>query len=226
MARIYIVEDDDSIGEIESFALKNAGHQTEHFVTMSGFVKAMKETVPDLIVLDVMLPDADGFHAVKDIRQNQAWGHIPILMVSARSAELDVVRGLDSGADDYLTKPFGVMEFVSRTNALLRRFAKDTTQEGVIGNVKDVQLDSVKREVRVQGKECLLTYKEFELLQTLMSHPDQVMTRDVLMEEIWGVDFGGESRTLDMHIRSLRKKLGEAGKHIKTTRNVGYRYEM
>ena len=226
MARIYIVEDDDSIGEIESFALKNARHQTDHFVTMSAFLRAMKENIPDLIVMDVMLPDADGFHVVKDIRQNSAWGHIPVLMVSARTAEMDIVRGLDSGADDYLAKPFGVMEFVSRVNALLRRFTKEATREGIIGSAQEVQLDPVKREVKVKGKECLLTYKEFELLYVLIRHPDQVMTRDVLMEEIWGIDFGGESRTLDMHIRALRKKLGEAGKHIKTIRNVGYRYEM
>ena len=201
MALIYLVEDDDGIGEIESFALKNAGHEVALLTSVSAFWKACKKKLPDLIVMDVMLPDADGFHIVKEIREKELYAKIPILMVSARDSELDIVRGLDCGADDYLTKPFGVMEFVSRIRALLRRFSSKKKQISVIGN---------------------LTYKEFELLQVLMSHADQVMTRDSLMELIWGVDFFGESRTLDMHIRTLRKKLGEAGSQIQTIRNVGY----
>lgn len=225
MALIYIVEDDGSIGEIESFALKNAGYETEQFTCMSDFMKAMKQKTPALIVMDVMLPDADGFHAVIDLRQRREWARIPILMVSARAAELDIVKGLDCGADDYLTKPFGVMEFVSRINALIRRASTEIQGEDTLGN-SAIELDKGKREVRVHGDPCSLTYKEFELLYALMSHPDNVLTRDYLMEEIWGIDFGGESRTLDMHIRSLRKKLGEEGRHIRTIRNVGYRYEV
>lgn len=225
MALIYIVEDDDGIGEIESFALKNAGYETEQFNCMSDFMKAMKQRIPALVVMDVMLPDADGFHAVMDLRQRPEWARIPILMVSARAAELDIVRGLDCGADDYLTKPFGVMEFVSRINALIRRASTESEGEDTLGN-SAIELDKGKREVRVHGNICSLTYKEFELLYALMSHPDNVLTRDYLMEEIWGIDFGGESRTLDMHIRSLRRKLGEEGWHIRTIRNVGYRYEV
>lgn len=225
MALIYIVEDDGSIGEIESFALKNAGYETEQFTCMSDFRKAAGQRLPALVVMDVMLPDADGCHAVMDLRQQPQWARIPILMVSARAAEMDIVRGLDCGADDYLTKPFGVMEFVSRINALIRRTSTENESESTLGN-SAIELDKGKREVRVQGEICSLTYKEFELLYALMSHPDHVLTRDFLMEEIWGIDFGGESRTLDMHIRSLRKKLGEEGQHIRTIRNVGYRYEV
>ena len=194
MALIYLVEDDDGIGEIESFALKNAGHEVALLTSVSAFWKACKKKIPDLIVMDVMLPDS----------------------------ELDIVRGLDCGADDYLTKPFGVMEFVSRIRALLRRFSSKKKQISVIGNRQKIELNKDAREVFVKGEKCPLTYKEFELLQVLMSHADQVMTRDSLMELIWGVDFFGESRTLDMHIRTLRKKLGEAGSQIQTIRNVGY----
>lgn len=172
--------------------------------------------------MDVMLPDADGFHIVKEIREKELYAKIPILMVSARDSELDIVRGLDCGADDYLTKPFGVMEFVSRVRALLRRFSSKKKQISVIGNRQKIELNKDAREVFVKGEKCTLTYKEFELLQVLMSHADQVMTRDSLMELIWGIDFFGESRTLDMHIRTLRKKLGEAGSQIQTIRNVGY----
>ena len=214
MALIYLVEDDDGIGEIESFALKNAGHEVALLTSVSAFWKACKKKLPDLIVMDVMLPDADGFHIVKEIREKELYAKIPILMVSARDSELDIVRGLDCGADDYLTKPFGVMEFVSRVRALLRRFSSKKKQISVIGTYPNILI--------VKGEKCPLTYKEFELLQVLMSHADQVMTRDSLMELIWGIDFFGESRTLDMHIRTLRKKLGEAGSQIQTIRNVGY----
>ena len=198
MALIYLVEDDDGIGEIESFALKNAGHEVALLTSVSAFWKACKKKLPEL------------------------YAKIPILMVSARDSELDIVRGLDCGADDYLTKPFGVMEFVSRIRALLRRFSSKKKQISVIGNRQKIELNKDAREVFVKGEKCPLTYKEFELLQVLMSHADQVMTRDSLMELIWGVDFFGESRTLDMHIRTLRKKLGEAGSQIQTIRNVGY----
>lgn len=225
MALIYIVEDDGSIGEIESFALRNAGFETKQFTCMSDFRKAAGQRLPTLVVMDVVLPDADGFHAVMELRQHPEWAGIPILMVSAKSLELDIVKGLDCGADDYLTKPFGIMEFVSRIRALIRRIGTESEGTDTLGD-SAIELDKGKREVRVRGKLCSLTYKEFELLYALMSHPDHVMTRDFLMEEIWGIDFGGESRTLDMHIRSLRKKLGEEGRHIRTIRNVGYCYEV
>ena len=219
MALIYLVEDDDGIGEIESFALKNAGHEVALLTSVSAFWKACKKKIPDLIVMDVMLPDADGFHIVKEIREKELYAKIPILMVSARDSELDIVRGLDCGADDYLTKPFGVMEFVSRIRALLRRFSSKKKQISVIGNRQKIELNKDAREVFVKGEKCPLTYKEFELLQVLMSHADQVMTRDSLMELIWGVDFFGESRTLDMHIRTLRKNLVKPAARYK-------RYEM
>ena len=182
MALIYLVEDDDGIGEIESFALKNAGHEVALLTSVSAFWKACKKKLPDLIVMDVMLPDADGFHIVKEIREKELYAKIPILMVSARDSELDIVRGLDCGADDYLTKPFGVMEFVSRIRALLRRFSSKKKQISVIGNRQKIELNKDAREVFVKGEKCPLTYKEFELLQVLMSHADQVMTRDSLLE--------------------------------------------
>ena len=172
-----------------------------------------------LIILDVMMPDMNGFQVLQKIREKN---NVPVLMLTAKSDEEDKVSGLRLGADDYLTKPFGVMEFVSRIRALLRRFSSKKKQISVIGNRQKIELNKDAREVFVKGEKCPLTYKEFELLQVLMSHADQVMTRDSLMELIWGVDFFGESRTLDMHIRTLRKKLGEAGSQIQTIRNVGY----
>lgn len=181
------------------------------------------EKVPDLVLLDIMLPDMDGLEIVKKLRSRPDTVRVPIILVTAKTTELDKVKGLDIGADDYLTKPFGVMELISRVKALLRRSrALQDDKQLVLG---DITLDSERREVHVGGELCELTFKEFELLKLLMVNAGIVLHRDTIMSDVWGTDYEGESRTLDMHIKTLRQKLGEAGNMIKTVRNVGYKME-
>ena len=220
---IYIVEDDKNIREIEMFALKNSGYAVEEFENAKSFFSKTAEKVPDLVLLDIMLPDMDGLEIVKKLRSRPDTVRIPIILVTAKTTELDKVKGLDIGADDYLTKPFGVMELISRVKALLRRSrALQDDKQLVIG---DITLDSERREVHVGGELCELTFKEFELLKLLMVNAGIVLHRDTIMSDVWGTDYEGESRTLDMHIQTLRQKLGEAGNMIKTVRNVGYKME-
>ena len=220
---IYIVEDDKNIREIEMFALKNSGYAVEEFENAKSFFSKTAEKVPDLVLLDIMLPDMDGLEIVKKLRSRPDTVRIPIILVTAKTTELDKVKGLDIGADDYLTKPFGVMELISRVKALLRRSrALQDDKQLVIG---DITLDSERREVHVGGVLCELTFKEFELLKLLMVNAGIVLHRDTIMSDVWGTDYEGESRTLDMHIKTLRQKLGEAGNMIKTVRNVGYKME-
>ena len=220
MALIYIVEDDKNIREIESFALKNSGYQIKDFGSATEFYAKMEEKLPNLILLDVMLPDEDGLNIVKKIRSNPESRKIPVIMVTAKTTELDKVKGLDMGADDYLTKPFGVMELISRVKALLRRC--EGAEDEKFYSIGNLLLDVVKHSVSVDGEVIELTYKEYELLRLLMQNAGIVTSRDVIMERVWGTDFEGESRTLDMHIKTLRQKLGPAGTMIKTIRNVGY----
>ena len=177
----------------------------------------------DVAVLDIMLPDEDGLEILRKLRKNPETRKVPIIMVTAKTTEIDKVKGLDSGADDYLTKPFGVMELISRVKALLRRSMN--MYESKVLSLGEITIDNEKHKVSVQGQPCELTYKEFELLKLLLQNVGIVLSRDVIMERVWGVDFEGESRTLDMHIKTLRQKLGESGKRIKTVRNVGYRLE-
>lgn len=220
MALIYIVEDDINIREIEAFSLKNSGYQIKDFGCAADFYAQMREKLPQLILLDVMLPDEDGLSIVKKIRSNPESRKIPIIMVTAKTTELDKVKGLDMGADDYLTKPFGVMELISRVKALLRRCeGMDDEKNYSVGNLL---LDVEKHSVTVDGEPVELTFKEYELLRLLVQNAGIVTARDTIMERVWGTDFEGESRTLDMHIKTLRHKLGEAGTMIKTIRNVGY----
>ncbi len=220
---IYIVEDDKNIREIEMFALKNSGYAVEEFENAKSFFSRTAEKVPDLVLLDIMLPDMDGLEIVKKLRSRPDTVRVPIILVTAKTTELDKVKGLDIGADDYLTKPFGVMELISRVKALLRRSrALQDDKQLVIG---DITLDSERREVHVGGELCELTFKEFELLKLLMVNAGIVLHRDTIMSDVWGTDYEGESRTLDMHIKTLRQKLGEAGNMIKTVRNVGYKME-
>ena len=219
MPLIYIVEDDTNIREIESFALKNSGYNIVDFESALEFNKALQNKIPDLILLDIMLPDEDGLMILKRLRSTPETKKIPIIMVTAKTTEIDKVKGLDSGADDYITKPFGIMELISRVKALLRR--SGDYEEKVI-SVGDIIIDDSKHTVTVDGELCELTYKEYELLKLLMNNMGIVLKRDVIMERIWGIDFEGESRTLDMHIKTLRKKLGSGGQFIKTVRNVGY----
>ena len=221
MALIYVVEDDKSIQEIESFALTNVGYRVEGFDTGEKFKEALKKELPDLILLDVMLPDEDGLSLVKRLRSDKETVMIPVLMVTAKTTELDKVKGLDLGADDYMTKPFGIMELISRVKALLRRSGAGEEKEKILKQGK-VVLDRERHMVFVGDAPCELTYKEYELLKLLMLNAGIVTTREVILDRIWGTDFEGESRTLDMHIKTLRQKLGEAGSMIKTVRNVGY----
>ena len=223
IALIYIVEDDVNIREIESFALKNSGYTIEDFACAKDFFARIRDKVPDLVLLDIMLPDEDGLEIVKKLRKKAETRMVPIIMVTAKTSEMDKVKGLDIGADDYLTKPFGVMELISRTKALLRR-SLHMSEEKLL-SIGYIFLDDEKRMVYVHDVPCELTYKEFELLKMLMQNAGIVIPREEIMVHIWGMDYEGESRTLDMHIKTLRQKLGESGSRIKTVRNVGYRLE-
>lgn len=219
MSLIYIVEDDESIREIEEFALMNAGHKVVGFPDAKSFYKKMEDVFPDLILLDVMLPDESGYDIVRKIRKNADIKRVPVIMVTAKTAELDLVRGLEDGADDYIKKPFSVMELITRVKALLRRTEPP--------EIKTLSLDGLminneKREVRADDEIVELTFKEYELLQLLLINKGMVMSRDTIMDHIWGISYEGESRTLDMHIKTLRQKLGEYGPRIRTVRNVGY----
>lgn len=221
MALIYIVEDDKNIREIETFALKNTGYEIKDFECAGDFFNEIGTKKPDIILLDIMLPDEDGLDIVRKLRESVETRQIPIILVTAKTSEIDKVKGLDIGADDYMTKPFGVMELISRVKALLRRSNKNVEKLLHIGAIC---LDEEKHLVTVEEIPCELTYKEYELLKLLMNNAGIVTSRDAILEKIWGIDFEGESRTLDMHIKTLRQKLKEAGSMIKTVRNVGYMF--
>lgn len=218
---IYIVEDDSDIREMESYALKNSGYEVKSFPDSTDFYAACEKNVPKLIMLDIMLPNEDGLSILKKIRANERMQNVPVMMVTAKTSELDKVKGLDMGADDYITKPFGVMELVSRVKALLRRCEKK--ENPVILEYGGIRVDDFKHKVSVNGEACVLTYKEYQLLKYLIANKDIALTREKLLEKVWGYDFEGESRTVDMHIKTLRQKLGEAGSIIKTVRHVGYK---
>ena len=220
---IYIVEDDASIRELEQYALQTNQYTVRGFEDGASFWAAVRETVPDLVILDVMLPDEDGYQILGRLRETAATRTVPVIMVTAKTSEIDVVKGLDHGADDYLCKPFGIMEFISRVKAVLRRCR--TEQEPVL-RAGGIVLHPEERIVTVEGQRVTLTYKEFELLRLFLSHPGMAFTRDQLFNEIWGMDYCGETRTVDMHIRTLRQKLGSCGSMIQTVRNVGYRLEV
>lgn len=220
MALIYIVEDDKNISEIEAFALKNSGHMVKEFECAKDFYKSLTEKNPDLILLDIMLPDEDGLEILKKIRKVPETKKVPVIMVTAKTTEIDKVKGLDLGADDYLTKPFGVMELISRVKALLRR-SKGMDDEKFL-SLGNIFLDGEKHMVYVDDEPCELTYKEYELLRLLIQNQGIVMKREVIMDRIWSLDYEGESRTLDVHIKTLRQKLKDSGSRIKTVRNVGY----
>ena len=217
---IYIVEDDNSIRELVVYTLTTSGYETKGFATPSDFWEAMEQTAPQLILLDIMLPGEDGISILQKIRDNPTTRQLPIIMVTAKSAEYDKVEGLDSGADDYITKPFGMMELVSRVKALLRRTVSAPTPALTYG---DIEIQPASRTLLVKGEPVTVTLKEFELLQLLLKHPSRVYPREELLEKIWGYTFEGESRTLDVHIRTLRQKLGDYGKYIETVRGIGYK---
>lgn len=217
---VYIVEDDTSIRELETYALKNAAFAVSGFADGAAMMTAMESKVPDIILLDIMLPNEDGLDILNKIRNSALYCNIPVVMVTAKTGEIDAVKGLDMGADDYITKPFGVMELVSRVKAILRRL--DRGKKTVL-NYKNIVLDENRHTVLVDSAEVELTYKEYEILKHLIRNKDIVLSRDRLMEIVWGYNFEQGNRTVDVHIQSLRKKLGTAGEHIKTIRNVGYK---
>ncbi len=216
---IYIVEDDRNIQEIELFALKNSGYRAQGFETAAAFYRALSTRLPELILLDIMLPDEDGMETLRCLRNRAETRRIPVILVTAKGSEIDKVKGLHAGADDYIAKPFGVMEMIARVKALLRRSGAQEDGVLVCGSVT---MDVEKRVVSAAGVPVELTYKEFELLRLLMKNRGIVIARDVIMERVWDSCFEGESRTIDVHVRTLRQKLGEAGGLIKTIRNVGY----
>ena len=220
MAIIYIVEDDRNIREIETIALKNSGYTVEAFELAKPFYRRLDERTPDLVLLDVMLPDEDGLDILKKLRNRGDTKKLPILMVTAKSTELDKVRGLDMGADDYLSKPFGVMELVSRVKALLRRTMADSEEK--FYRLGDIFMDGERRMAYVKDNPMELTFKEYELLKYLIANQGIVLTREQIMGQVWGTYFEGETRTVDMHIKTLRQKLQEEGARIRTVRNVGY----
>lgn len=219
MALIYIVEDDASIREIEMIALKNSNYMVQAFDRASTFYAKIEEIIPDLILLDIMLPDEDGYSIVRRLRSNSRTKKVPIIMVTAKTTEMDMVKGLDDGADDYIKKPFSLMELLSRVRALLRRSPQEETGELQVGNIL---LDNERHIVLADNKNVVLTLKEYELLRYLMMNENIVLSREAIMSHVWDVDFEGETRTVDMHIKTLRQKLGDCGRQIRTIRGVGY----
>ncbi len=223
MALIYIVEDDRNIQEIEEYALNSNGYEVRCFDRAEGFYRGVEELLPNLALLDIMLPGEDGLSVLKRLRANSATRQLPVIMVTAKVSEIDTVKGLDLGADDYIAKPFGIMELISRVKAILRRVK--LVDEDTVLSVDNIVLDLVRRVCTVDNVEIDLTYKEYELLRLFLSNLGIVLSREAIMNAVWGTGFAGESRTIDMHIKTLRKKLGDAGSHIITVRNVGYKCE-
>lgn len=219
---IYLLEDDDSIRKLVVYALESAGYEARGFERPSQFWKAMGAKTPDLVLLDIMLPEEDGLSVLKKLRSAAATRNLPVIMLTARNTEYDKVIGLDNGADDFITKPFGMMELVARVRALLRRSTPNSSMPTVYEH-GCMTVCPEKHSVKVDGREVSLTYKEFEMLCVLLENRDIVMTRDMLMDRVWGSEFDGENRTVDVHIRTLRSKLGEAGKYIETVRGIGYK---
>ena len=217
---IYLVEDDNSIRELVAYTLQSAGFRAEGFEKPSAFWYACKTKLPDLVLLDLMLPEEDGISMLKKLRNDPETRKMPIILLTAKSSEYDKVMGLENGADDYVAKPFSMMELLARVKALLRRVEKDEKTGVTIG---DLFVDKTRHEVLVKGEQVTLTLKEFELLCLLMENKGKVLTRDQLLNSIWGYEFDGENRTVDVHIRTLRQKLGACGEYIETVRGVGYK---
>lgn len=228
---IYYVEDEEDIRDLVIYTLESVGMEAKGFPDAASFYSAMKESMPDLVLLDIMLPDEDGVSVLKKLRRNPDTRDIPVIMATAKGAEYDKVQALDLGADDYVTKPYGMMELVSRIRAVLRRTARENRTSGgenlpgknEILRSGPIEMNLKKHVVTVSGKEVQLTLKEFELLRMLLQNPDAVLSRNLLLERIWGYEFDGETRTVDVHVRTLRQKLGDAGDKIETVRGVGYR---
>ena len=220
---IFCVEDDSNIRELVVYTLETTGFKARGFENGKEFLEALALETPELVLMDIMLPGEDGIELLKRLKASPKTRDIPVIMVTAKGAEYDKVKGLDLGADDYVTKPFGMMELISRIKAVLRRSQKSSNELQDIIKVGDIEIDTKKHEVTASGEIVNLTLKEYELLKRLMKNSNIVMTRDLLLEEIWGYDFDGETRTVDVHVRTLRQKLGKSGERIETVRGVGYR---
>ena len=220
---IWCVDDDNTIREIEVYTLEQTGFTARGFADGVSMLEALKTEIPELIILDIMMPELDGIEVLKRLRSESSYKDIPVIMATAKGTEMDKIGGLNSGADDYLVKPFGVMEMVARVNAVLRRTTKVVHTDDI--TVGAITLKEKEHKVIVNSKKIELTHKEFEMLKFFMLNPGMVLSRDKLMSEIWGMDYIGETRTVDMHIKTLRQKLGKAGSQIKTVIGVGYRLE-
>lgn len=219
---IWCVDDDDTIREIEVYTLTQTGFEARGFADGNSILEALKTEIPELIVLDIMLPGKDGVEVLKEIRSDSQTAKIPVIMATAKGTEMDKIHGLDTGADDYLVKPFGMMEMVSRIKAVLRRCEPVKNEDDIV-SIGDIVLNDKEHIVTAKGENVNLTFKEYKILKLFMNNPDIVFSRDKLLSEVWGVDYLGESRTVDMHIKTLRQKLGEAGAQIKTVIGVGYK---
>ena len=220
---IWCVDDDSTIRDIEVYTLEQTGFEARGFADGISMLHALKTEVPELIILDIMMPETDGLEVLSKIRTDAAYKDIPVIMATAKGTEMDKIGGLNSGADDYLVKPFGVMEMVARVKAVLRRTAKEDVSSDI--TVGKITLKENEHKVIADGEKVELTHKEFEMLKLFMQNPNMVFSRDKLMSEIWGMDYIGETRTVDMHIKTLRHKLGNTGGQIKTVIGVGYRLE-
>lgn len=222
MTMIYCVEDDANIRELIEYTLKSADFQVRGFECGRDFFAALQEEMADLVLLDIMLPDTDGMEILQTLRGSSGISHLPVIMLTARSQQMDKIKGLDGGADDYITKPFDVLELISRVRAVLRR-SGGTRPATVQTSYREINMDHSKHAVTVAGSEVVLTFKEYELLRILLANLGSVVPRERIVSKVWGTDYEGESRTLDVHIRSLRRKLGAAGDYIETVRSVGYK---
>ncbi|MDO4604426.1 MAG: response regulator transcription factor [Helcococcus sp.] len=222
MHKIIVVEDDVNIRDLLVYALNNHGYKAYGFPGAKEFFNYFEEINPSLVILDLMLDGEDGYSILSKIRKGSKNSDVPVILLTAKDSEYDKVKGLDMGADDYITKPFGVLETVSRIKAILRRSLKNQNEDSIL-EFKDIYLDYRKREIYVGEELINLTYKEFELLYFFLINEEIVLSREKLMYEVWGFDYTGESRTVDVHIRTLRQKLKDSGKYIKTIRNIGYK---
>lgn len=220
---IWCVDDDPTIRDLEIYTLEQTGFHAKGFADGISMLQALETEMPELIILDIMLPEMDGIAILKQIRADRRYQHIPIIMATAKGTEMDKIGGLNLGADDYLVKPFGVMEMVARVNAVLRRVKKEPEAKSLV--LGQISMKEKEHMVLVNGEKTDLTHKEFELLKLFMKHPNMVFSREELMNQIWGISYVGETRTVDMHIKTLRQKLGIAGGQIKTVIGVGYRLE-
>ena len=220
---IWCVDDDNTIREIEVYTLEQTGFEARGFADGISMLEALKTEIPELIILDIMMPELDGIEVLKRLRLEPSYKDIPVIMATAKGTEMDKISGLNSGADDYLVKPFGVMEMVARVNAVLRRSVREASSDNI--TVGGITLNEKEHKVIANGKKVELTHKEFKMLKLFIKNPGMVFSRDKLMSEIWGVDYVGETRTVDMHIKTLRQKLGSCGGQIETVIGVGYRLE-